>query len=150
MIGHKNQDGSGWRFLQYFEESIACGRIHCLGVEYQHHPHAGLIRFHGKGLAEGTNLINSDEHTGRLYPDDIRMVFRINFPACLAITAGIDYSRSARGTVNIGSPVVPPFRFVPGAVTRLGKCNRRALFPHPLYSRKQKGVRNGPVSKEGG
>ena len=81
MIGHKNQNGSGWRFLQHLEERIAGGRIHCLGVGYQNHPHAGFIWFHGKGSADGANLVDFDEHTGRFYPDDIRMVFRFNFPA---------------------------------------------------------------------
>ncbi len=154
MIGHKDQNGSGWRFLQYLEESIACGRIQCLGVGYKYHPYAGFIRFHGKGLAEGADLINFDRRAGWLYPDDVRMVSRFDFAARLAISAGIDCPWSVRGTVTIGSPAVPQFRFgfkiVPGAVTRHGKCNGRVLFAHPLYSCEQKGVRNGPFLKEGG
>jgi hypothetical protein len=105
-------------------------------------------------LAEGANLVNSNERTGWLYPNDIRMVFSFNFSAWPAIAAGTRYSPSVRITVLIGSPVVFPFSFisrnVTGAVTRHCECNRRALFTDPLYSRKQKGVRYGPVLKEGG
>jgi hypothetical protein len=154
MIGHKNQNRSGWGFLQHLEESVACGRVHCLGVGYNYHPHAGFIWFHGKGLAEGADLINFDKHAGWLYPDDIRMVFRFDFPAWLAIAAGIDYPRSVRGAVTIGNPAVNRFGFgfkiVPGAVTRHGKCNSRVLFAHPFYSCEQKGVRDSPFLKKGG
>jgi hypothetical protein len=105
-------------------------------------------------LAEGANLINPNEHTGWLYPDDIRMVFRFNLSAWPAIAAGTRYPPTVRITKLIGSPVVFPssiiFRNVTGAVTRHGKCNRRALFADPLYSRKQEGVRYSPVLKEGG
>jgi hypothetical protein len=154
MIGHKDQNGSAGRFLQHLEESIARGRIQYLGVGYNYHPHAGFIWFHGKGLAEGADLINLDKYAGWLYPDNIRMVSRFDFAARFAIAAGIDYPQSFRGTVAIGSPAVPQLRFgfkiVPGAVTRHGKCNGRVLFAHPLYSCEQKGMRYSPFLKEGG
>jgi len=105
-------------------------------------------------LAEAANLINPDEHTGWLYSDDIRMAFRFNLSAWPTVAAGTRYPPTVRITLLIGSPVVFPssifFRNVAGAVTRHGECNRRALFADPLYSRKQKGVRNSPVLKEGG
>jgi hypothetical protein len=104
-------------------------------------------------LAEGANLINPNEHTGWLYPDDIRMVFRFNLSAWPTIAAGTRYPPSVHIALLIGSPIVFPFSFifrtVTGAVTRHCECNRRALFADPLYSRKQKGVRYGPVLKEG-
>ena len=81
MIGQKDQNGTGWRLFQHLKEGIARGRIHCLGVGYQHYPHAGLIWFHGKGLAEDANLINFDERAGWFYPDDVRMIFGFNFAA---------------------------------------------------------------------
>jgi hypothetical protein len=91
-------------------------------------------------LAEGANLINPNEHTGRLYPDDIRMVFRFNLSAWPTIAAGTRYPPTVRIIALIGSPVVFPssiiFRNVTSAVTCHGECNRRTLFADPLYSRK--------------
>jgi hypothetical protein len=70
------------------------------------------------------------------------MAARIRFPPTVRIADLID------------SPVVLPFSFifrnVTSAVTRHGECNRRTLFADPFYSRKEKGVRYGPVLKEGG
>ena len=78
LCGQKYQNGPDRRLLQHFEEGIACRRIHCLGIGYNHEPRSCLIRFHGKVLTKGTDLIDSDEWTGRLYADDVRMVIRFN------------------------------------------------------------------------
>ena len=81
MIGHENQKGPGRRLFQNLEEGIAGGGIHRLGIGDQHDPHAGLVWLHGKRLAECADLINFYEYTGWFDADDIRMIFRFNFPA---------------------------------------------------------------------
>ena len=81
MGGHQNQDRSGRRFLKHLEQGIACCRIHCLGIGNNHDPHSGFIRFHGKGLAEGANLIYFYERPGRFEADDVRMIIGFNFAA---------------------------------------------------------------------
>jgi hypothetical protein len=52
-----------------------------MGIGDNHHPHFGLIRFQGKGLTEGANLIDFDERAGRFYSDDVRVVTRFDFAA---------------------------------------------------------------------
>ena len=83
-------------------------------------------------------MINFDERTGRFDPDDVRVVACRDFPAWFAITAG-DFRFLPGGAGTF-----------PGTIARHGKCQGRAFFAHSFYSCKQKGVRDGPILKEGG
>ena len=138
MGGQKNQNGSGWWFLQDFEEGIACCWIHCLGIGNNHHPSSCLIRFHGNGLTEGAYLINFDERPGRFHPDDVRVVTCLDFKTRFAFTAG-DLGFMPNWVGNF-----------PGTIARHRKCGGRAFFADPFYSGKQQGVRDGSILKEGG
>ena len=122
MGGHKNQNSSDRRFLQHFEEGIACSWIHCLGIGDDHHPPSCLIRFHGKGLTEGANLINFDERTGRLHSNDVRVVTGLNFSAWFANTAGdVRFLPGCAGKF-------------PGTIAGHCKCDGRFFLAHPGYS----------------
>jgi hypothetical protein len=88
-------------------------------------------------LTEGANLTDFDERTGRFHPDNVRVVTCLNFPAWFATAAGAD--RFLSGSVGD----------FPGTIARHRKGHGRAFFAHSFYSCKQKGVRDGPILKEG-